>query len=298
MTEDLLLDKTLEVLDTEGYEAAYSYLMTSKEQLSDNEAHASLYYFLTCLAAGSGKMETALNWLEEAICQKGYWYRTEMLEDDDLAPLFAHERYIEYKILSEKRLNDAQTLTSSTCTWTHKKKENLLLCLHGNGENAQIAKAIWSKLENDTLQVETIQSSRVHAYGRFRWHYDDENYKEPLGWINKIEWLNYNQKYLGGFSAGCDMILRLLTLSDTSCDAVFLQSPWTPFIETHSTAIAEAFKRKNITVHIYCGTLDEDSLIMASALTKALITADVKTTFERQEGLRHQFPDAFGNTYI
>lgn len=297
MTEDLLLDKTLEVLDTNGYEAAYEFLLSNRHQLCETDANASSYYFLSCLAAGCQQPEAALQWLEEAIVTKGFWFRPEMLEDDDLSVLSENEDFQKYIQLSRDRFLEAQNQAKPICTWQVKEKPSLLLNFHGNGENAAIAQNTWQQLESQTLQVEAVQSSRVHAYERFRWHYDDTNYQDATGRLQEIAEANYDKLFLGGFSAGCDMILRILTLTDTTCHTILLQSPWTPFIETHAEDIAAALKSKNIRARIYCGALDENSLVMANKLHASLQNSGVDVLLEIQPNLRHQFPEVLGSAY-
>ncbi len=87
MNEDVLLEEVLALAEQDGYEPAYDFLLAQRGAWKDGE-HPQIYYFLACLAAGAGRAPAALEWLAEAVEQKEYWYRPEVLDDGDLKPLF------------------------------------------------------------------------------------------------------------------------------------------------------------------------------------------------------------------
>ena len=297
MIEDLLLEKTLEILESSSYEEAYQFLLTQKSNLKTTSDSPTLYYYLMCLASGIGKFDDALNWFSIAINDFGYWYRDEMLEDDDLEPLFDSPIFQNLKSISKIRMKKSSSISKPFSTWKEKKKENLLLSFHGNGENAQISKQIWSQLETNMLQVEALQSSTVDSFNRFRWNYDNSNFKDSLECINNITWAQYNKRFLAGFSAGCDMILRLISNTPVTCNAILLQSPWIPYIENDIDKIKNALIEKNISVHLFVGTNDDDCIEMAQTLYSELSNSKIKTSLEIQTGIRHHFPSELGSVY-
>ena len=83
--ENDLLEETLSIAEN-GYAAAYQFLLEEYEKNPENYGPQTLY-FLACLAGGANLPEKALEWLTTAIHEKGWWYRPEVLEDDDLASL-------------------------------------------------------------------------------------------------------------------------------------------------------------------------------------------------------------------
>ena len=83
--ENDLLEETLSIAEN-GYAEAYRFLLGEYEKNPENYGPQTLY-FLACLAGGACLPEKALEWLRKAILDNGWWYRPEVLEDDDLASL-------------------------------------------------------------------------------------------------------------------------------------------------------------------------------------------------------------------
>ena len=108
MNEDVLLEEVLALAEQDGYEPAYDFLLAQRGAWKDGE-HPQIYYFLACLAAGAGRAPAALEWLAEAVEQKEYWYRPEVLDDGDLKPLFGDARFepFAYKISGALRRGPA-----------------------------------------------------------------------------------------------------------------------------------------------------------------------------------------------
>ena len=80
-----------------------------------------------CLAAGCNKKEEALAWMHEAISVTCYWHHNDVLEDDDLEPLFQEQQYIYCKMKSAKRFAHAQAESVTELSFESKQKENLLV---------------------------------------------------------------------------------------------------------------------------------------------------------------------------
>ena len=107
MNEDVLLEEVLALAEQDGYEPAYDFLLAQRGAWKDGE-HPQIYYFLACLAAGAGRAPAALEWLAEAVEQKEYWYRPEVLDDGDLKPLFGDARFETLRKISEGRYEEAR----------------------------------------------------------------------------------------------------------------------------------------------------------------------------------------------
>ena len=101
----------------------------------------------------------------------------------------------------------------------------------------------------------------------------------------------YERIVCGGFSAGCDMLLRAIAFSPARCDALILQSPWIPMLENHAGELTDALRQKGITLKIRCGSEDEDCLPMAEQLHDLLQRAGVPAELTIQPGNRHQFSE-------
>ena len=99
--ENDLVEQTLSIAEN-GYAAAYGFLLEEYEKDPENYGPQTLY-FLACLAGGADLPEKALEWLTAAILEKGWWYRPEVLEDDDLASLKNNEAFLAVKAMSDSR---------------------------------------------------------------------------------------------------------------------------------------------------------------------------------------------------
>ena len=288
--ENDILEETLSIAE-EGYAAAYRFLLEKYEQNPGDFGPQALY-FLACLAGGDGQPECALEWLNLAIRENGWWYRPEVLEDDDLAALQDDPAFRALKALSDGRYAKAASESQAFFSWEEKKSDQLFLAVHGNTQNAQVARDDWQPLLDPAWQLETIQSAEPDGYGTYRWSYDMESYVPVADAMEKMQGAGYDRIVCGGFSAGCDMLLRAVALSHARCDALVLQSPWIPMLEEHAEELVHAIRQKNIQVKIRCGSEDGDCLPMAEQLHDILRDAGLPAELTVQPGNRHQFPGA------
>lgn len=296
MNEDTLLEGILALAETGGYAAAYAALSEKLPEFP-GEPSPQVLYFLACLAGGGGRADMAVQWLKDAIDARGYWYRPEMLDDGDLSCLAENADFIRLKALSDKRCKAAQESAKPLFTWKEKTADKLLIAVHGNGQNAKIAKEPWAQLSSPALQIEAVQSSIVDSYERFRWNYDEENYYDFVAAARKIERAGYEKLIFAGFSAGCDILLRTLLREEIRCDVLLLQSPWIPIIDTDLEKVAKMLADKGIETRIFCGEFGEDCAPMAERLFYAAAQVWANACLHRQHGLRHEFPAVLGAEY-
>ena len=182
--------------------------------------------------------------------------------------------------------------TREVFTWERKQADKLFLAVHGNTQNGQIARDDWKPLLRDDTQwqLETIQSAEPDGYGTYRWSYNMVSYAPVANAIEKIQNKGYTKIVCGGFSAGCDMLLRAIVFTPARCDILILQSPWIPIMQDHSEEVVNAFTQKNIALRIFCGSDDEDCLPMAKHLFEVTTKEGIHVEIAIQEGNRHQFP--------
>ena len=288
--ENDLLEETLSIAE-KGYAAAYQFLLEAYKNHPEEYGPQTLY-FLACLAGGTNLPETALEWLATAILEKGWWYRPEVLEDDDLASLKNNSAFISLKSVSDHRYADAMSRAKAVFTWERKHADKLFLAVHGNTQNGQIAREDWEPIVRDLTQwqLETIQSAEPDGYGTYRWSYDRVSYVPVAKAIEKVQNEGYKKIVCGGFSAGCDMLLRAILYTPARCDRLILQSPWIPILNDHAEDLVKAIKRKNIELKIFCDACDEDCLPLAKQLYEITKREGIHVEFTVQEGNRHQFP--------
>ena len=289
--ENNILETTLSIAEN-GYAEAYQFLLNTYEKNTEKYGPQTLY-FLSCLAGGMNRKEEALGWLKTAITDHGWWYRPEVLEDQDLEVLKDEGEFISLKSVSDIRYADAAVRSKAVFSWKQKTADNLFLAVHGNTQNGKTAREDWTPIlsENGQWQIETIQSAEPDGYGTYRWSYDMSSYLPVANAMENIQNKGYNKVACGGFSAGCDMLLRAITFTEARCDLLILQSPWIPVLQDHAEELLHKIQQKNIVLRIFCGQNDEDCLPMAEQLYAAVNReySDVKLTI--QENLRHQFPD-------
>lgn len=286
--ENDILEETLSIAE-EGYAAAYRFLLEEYEQRPKDFGPQALY-FLACLAGGDGHGSLALAWLTMAIRENGWWYRPEVLEDDDLAPLQDNPAFHALKALSDGRYAQAASESRAVFSWESKVSGKLFLAVHGNTQNGQIAREDWQPLLDPAWQLETIQSAEPDGYGTYRWSYDMEAYVPVADAIQKMQGEGYERLVCGGFSAGSDMLLRAIAFTPARCDALVLQSPWIPMLDEHGQELVHALRQKGIALKIRCGSEDGDCLPMAQQLYDVLRSAGLQAELDIQRGSRHQFP--------
>lgn len=287
--ENDILEETLAIAE-EGYAAAYRFLQEKYERNPGDFGPQALY-FLSCLAGGDGQPARALDWLNLAIRENGWWYRPEVLEDDDLAALQDAPAFRALKALSDARYAEAASASKAVFSWKGRTSDKLFLAVHGNTQNAQIAREDWRPLLDSEWQLETIQSAEPDGFGTYRWSYDMTSYLPVADAIEKMQHAGFDRIACGGFSAGCDMLLRAIAISPARCDTLVLQSPWIPMLENHAKELIDAIRQKGISLKIRCGSEDEDCLPMAEQLYDLLQRAGVPAELVIQPENRHQFPE-------
>ena len=286
-----VLEATLSIAEN-GYAEAYQFLLEEYENNPEEYGPQTLY-FLACLAGGANLPEKALEWLTESILEKGWWYRPEVLEDDDLAPLKNNSAFISLKSTSDHRYAEAVSGAQAVFTWERKTADKLFLAVHGNTQNGLIARADWEPILRDHAQwqLETIQSAEPDGFGTYRWSYDMVSYVPVAKAIEKVQDEGYKKIVCGGFSAGCDALLRAILFAPVRCDMLILQSPWIPILKDHAEDLVNAVRQKNVELKIFCGACDEGCLPMAKRLYEITNREGIHVEFAVQEGSRHQFPE-------
>ena len=290
--ESDILERTLSIAEN-GYSEAYDFLLSAYEKDADSfGAGPQTLYFLSCLAGGANMPEESLNWLRKSIKDNGWWYRPEVLEDDDLDVLKENSEFLMLKSVSDARYEDAVRSSKPLFSWKDKTADNLFLAVHGNTQNGRIAREDWTPIvgEDESRQLETIQSGEPDGYGTYRWSYNTDSYLSVADAVAKVQSMGYQKIVCGGFSSGCDMLLRTVAFTRIRCDLLVLQSPWIPLLNTHAADLVRAIREKNIALRIFCGSEDEDCLPLAKQLYKLAKREELDVKFSIQENSRHQFP--------
>lgn len=293
--ENDVLEATLAIAEN-GYMEAYQFLRNAYENHSENYGPQTLY-FLSCLAGGTNRKADALKWLKTAIIDHGWWYRPEVLKDEDLEILIDDAEFISLKSISDIRYTDTLSRSKAIFSWEQKTADNLFLAVHGNTQNGKMAREDWNPIFDGDKhwQIETVQSAEPDGYGTYRWSYDKSSYLPVANSMEKVQNMGYKKIVCGAFSAGCDMLLRAITFTPVRCDLLILQSPWIPILQDHAEDILHAIQQKNIALRIFCGQDDDDCLPMAKQLYAVTNRKCSNVMFTIQKNTRHQFPEKLYN---
>lgn len=292
MDENKLLNTTIEILSNEGAETAYNYLLQNQEGVIVSN-RSQIYNFLYCLAAVTSKKEKALSWLEEAVINNKYWYRPEVFQDSDLDTLRGEERFEFCRSISDERYLSAEKEAKTICTWKERSSDDILLALHGNQQNIEMSKAYWEFMKESGYQVEYLQSCELDSYELYRWDDDGNGDCQLSNACSEIDWNNYSTRILGGFSSGCNVILKALLEDKFASNYIFLQSPWIPIINEKMDNIIEALKQKKIKVLMICGDCDEDCAPLAQRFHQRATEKGININTVWVKCLSHDFPDNF-----
>ncbi|MDK2866093.1 MAG: hypothetical protein PWP51_1581 [Clostridiales bacterium] len=291
MIEEELLDRTLMILEEQGAAKAYRYLLSNLHLL--NDASSQVYNFLYCLAAVTDKKEAAINWMTEAIEVKKMWYRPEVFEDEDLDSIRDDERFKRLEATAYERYLSAKAEAAPLFTRKETKAEKLMVVLHGNQQNNAFSQYYWSEIPTKHYQIEYFQSATPDSYQLFRWEDDDESPKQLADAMKYIQKDIYQSIVLGGFSAGCNTLLRCLVETDTTCDQLILQSPWIPVVDRDLERIIKVLQQKNVKLLIGCGKDDADCYPQCLKFEKAAKRIGYHYEKRYFEALGHAYPDSF-----
>ena len=290
MTEQKLLDSTLNLLGREGTLKAYEYLMSNLD--ADSEWSSQVYNFLYCMAASSGKTEETLSWMVEAIMDKGLWYRPEVFEDSDLDSIKDEAQFALCKAVSLKKYTDALQSAKTEFSWKKKTKEHLLVVLHGNQQNNDISRMYWDRLDLAGYQIEYLQSRELDSVGLYRWEEDGDGPRQLSSALDSID-AEYKEVVLAGFSAGCNTILRALASKLIAPDKILLLAPWIPVLEVSAVEVFEQLKHAGTEALLLCGKLDEDCLPHCALFEDKAREMGFACEVKYIEGLSHEYPDDF-----
>ena len=197
-----LLEQVLSIAETD-YAQAYRFLLDAYEKSPAAYGPQTLY-FLACLSGGTGLSEAALGWLKKAVLENGWWYRPEVLIDDDLETLSGNPEFLSLKAVSDARYQKARETSKAVFSRKSKTAANLFLAVHGNTQNADLAREDWAPVLAGSAcwQLETVQSAEPDGCGTYRWSYDMASFLPVAGALEALQTEGYETMVCGGFSAG------------------------------------------------------------------------------------------------
>ena len=186
-----LLEQVLSIAETD-YAQAYRFLLDAYEKSPAAYGPQTLY-FLSCLSGGTGLSEAALGWLKKAVLENGWWYRPEVLIDDDLETLSGNPEFLSLKAVSDARYQKARETSKAVFSRKSKTAANLFLAVHGNTQNADLAREDWAPVLAGSArwQLETVQSAEPDGCGTYRWSYDMASFLPVAGALEALQTEGY-----------------------------------------------------------------------------------------------------------
>ncbi|KAB2452218.1 alpha/beta hydrolase [Bacillus sp. CH126_4D] len=293
MTYIQLLNETLHCYANEGSLEAYTYIMEHAKSIVGNEAQ--IYNFKYALAGAAGLEEEALQLMKEAIIEKGFWYGNEyLISDDDLKPLHKFEEFHKMVQLCKEREELAKKTERADVKYIEgKKKEKLLIAMHGDQENIGIVEPYWKSVLDQDYTLAIPQSSQVQFSGGFVWD-DIHRGKEEL----KEHYVNFKENHtvesviVGGFSAGARVALYTILQKDIDVDGFIFIAPWLPEIEEWNELL-EVLQDKHIKGYIVCGDQDEDCFECTQQFVQLLRDKNIEHEYKVVPNLNHDYPEGF-----
>ncbi|WP_166704526.1 alpha/beta hydrolase [Bacillus albus] len=293
MTYIQLLNETLHRYANEGSLEAYTYIMEHAKGIVGNEAQ--IYNFKYALAGAAGLEEEALQLMKEAIIEKGFWYGNEyLISDDDLKPLHKFEVFHKMVQLCKEREELAKKTERADVKYIEsKKKEKLLIAMHGDQENIGIVEPYWKSVLDQDYTLAIPQSSQIQFSDGFVWddiHRGKEELKEH--YINFKESHTVERVIIGGFSAGARVALYTILQKDIDVDGFIFMAPWLPEVEEWNELL-EVLQDKHIKGYIVCGDQDEDCFECTQQFVQLLRDKNIEHEYKVVPNLNHDYPEGF-----
>ena len=113
--ESDILETTIAIAERR-YLEAYHFLQNAYQENPQNYGPQTLY-FLACLSGGANMPEEALGWLRKAIRDNKWWYRPEVLDDDDLTELKNDKEFLLLKAISNERYVQSASKSKALFSW-------------------------------------------------------------------------------------------------------------------------------------------------------------------------------------
>ena len=299
LTYQRLLNQTLRLYEQEGSLQAYQFVA---ENVFEGEGNlAQIYNFRYALASASGNVETAMDILREAIVRHGFWYDPEyLLADDDLAPLRKYTEFQTFLKICKQRHADAKNASKPKLKVVDldlmkDDTKPLLMAVHGDQENIPMTEAYWASVRQQGYMLALPQSSQVDFSDAFVWKDVDQGAREIESHfveLEKYKNVDTNNAIVGGFSAGCGVVLKAVLDDRISAKGLIFVAPWLPELENWESCFS-ILRKNEMRVHLICGNQDDDCFAGSNQFAEKLQSYGIPYRFEIVEGLDHEYPEHF-----
>lgn len=247
----------------------------------------------------------ALDILEYAVFDLGYWYQQSTMKSDSFKALFDKQRYKNilktcqerYESESYGKIIDPIILPAKEDS---KQLNKYIMLVHGNDpfvtdsvfeKEKQNARLIYDILEGEYTVV-GVYSSRLNSTGKSYWFDYEEGAKEiqrNIKIIKTIYGIEEKDIILVGASAGSGVILKGIFSEIIHPKKIALTIPHIPFVEEHPEKV-EILKENNIKIYIMTGENDFCKEY-ADRLSKELNNINYSHKYTVYENCEHGYPE-------
>ncbi len=273
--------------------------------MTDNADHiprndAQVYDFRVSLACCAGRPELGRALLEEAVFEKGCWYTSKyLLEDEDIEPATELPGFLRLLDVCAEREKETKAQSRSKLFLVKGKetgeRKPLIIMLHGNMQNAAIAQEDWSAATDAGFDMAFVQSSQVSFYEAFVWDDLETGVKDlnaAYGALKAQGELEGREVILAGFSAGARLALHVVLNDLIDVKGAILVGPWLPEIEDWLPKV-DTLSGKGIFTLI--GDQDTECLPGTKMLADALDRVQLPNLLHISKGIGHDYPQDFGS---
>ncbi len=297
LTYNKLINSGLQLYRHGRFEESYDLLTKNMDRVNGNKAQ--ILNFRYCSACRMGRPDLALDLLRESIVDRGYWYSYDyLLSDDDLKPLRNNSEFQALASLCKEREEQAKAASKTelkTVRQPSSDGQGLLIALHGNGENVEIAEGCWSSALRCGYDVALVQSSQITFTAGYEWSDLDRGIKDLRQQIRLLKrtYAIDDWSVLGGFSAGARIALASVLRKEIRPRRLILVGPWLPDLDLWTDDVIRLGELEGFTCNVVCGTEDTDCFAHAKRVSELLDEGGVKHTLRIVDGMAHDFPDDF-----
>ena len=305
---ETLLQEVSTLYGNKKFEEAYN-LLTNNQDI-EGGALPRIYYYRFCLAASIGRKELGFKILREALVDHEFWYPDNFYLDPDLDILRSDGEFD--KLLKISKKNELETLDNSELriktvlpSKEYLKHPKLVLFIHGKAINFGLMQFMnfMDPIFHVNSLKEYIMSMPLSSVSSYAGCPDWSDISRGLteikdhldNLVNQFKIKN-EDIIIVSFSYGATVTLEgykkgIFDLNNVA----FLE----PYIERMEEALEELeiFKKKDMSVYVFCGDQDSMCLPMAKALSQKLEVLDVRSKFTIEKGIGHEYPSNLSNVF-
>ena len=281
------------------YQEAYDLI--SGEASSPDAIPAMIYYLRYSFACRAGKHDLAMDIFREAVKDKGFWYSSIYLDDDDLEPLRARPEFERLVAICREReetvQHDAVPEFELVIPRASRNggKPALIVALHGNQLNISTTKIEWCGDPLADCLVALPQSSHAVCTGAYSWVDPAIGSQEVIAHLDGVmqkEIADPSRVIVGGFSAGGRVALHMLLNGKFRANGIILLGPWLPDLVAMEPMIPD-LRSAGVKVYLICGDQDKDCYDSTNRFAELLEACEVPFRYRIVSGMGHCYPTDF-----